>query len=212
MYYVELSSCNPISSDRVFLHYKIFGQIQHRKIVANDPKMVAIVLFLQFFWLNVVALVTVAIGECNGLRFSCDTRSLYCNSFDAFATHGECCNKSNCKPMGVAIVSIATNKALLAIRIATCWSCSNIMQLQRNTCVAIMVIATRRKHCNRASLSPRHLNGFYRWLRLLKCIRRLVATERSSIATFVNGCYRRHRLLPHYLGWLLHIGHLLPRY
>jgi hypothetical protein len=43
-------------------HYKVFGQIQCRKSVAKDPKMVAIVLSLQFFWLKVVALVTVAIA------------------------------------------------------------------------------------------------------------------------------------------------------
>jgi len=52
------------------------------------------------FWLNVVALVRVAIAECNGLRFSCDTQPLYCNTFDAFATHGECCNTSNCNHYG----------------------------------------------------------------------------------------------------------------
>jgi hypothetical protein len=30
-------------------HYKIFGQMQHKKSVAKDPKMVAIVLLLPFF-------------------------------------------------------------------------------------------------------------------------------------------------------------------
>ena len=114
--------------------------------------------------------------------------------------------------MGVAIVSIATNKALLAIRIATRWSCSNTMQSQRNIGVAIVVVATQRKHCNRGSLLPRRLNGCYRWLRLLQRLFGLVATERSYIATFLNGCYRWHRLLPRYLGWLLQTGHLLPRY
>jgi len=101
---------------------------------------------------------------------------------------------------------------LLAIRIATRWSCSNTMQAQRNTGVAIVVVATQRKHCNRGSLLPRRLNGCYRWLRLLQHLFRLVATERSYIATFLNGCYRWHRLLPRYLGWLLQTGHLLPRY
>jgi hypothetical protein len=49
--------------------------------------MVAIVLLLPFFGLNVVALVTLAIGECNGLRFSCDTTPLlqhfwcFCNTW-----------------------------------------------------------------------------------------------------------------------------------
>jgi hypothetical protein len=86
------------------------------------------------------------------------------------------------------------------------------MQSQCNTGDAIMVIATQRKHCNRASLLPRHLNGCYRWLRLLQGIRRLVATKRSSIAMFVNGCYWWHMLLPHYLDWLLQIWHLLPCY
>jgi hypothetical protein len=82
------------------LHYKIFGQMQHRKSVVKDPEMVEIVLLLQFFGLNVVALVTVAIGECNRLRFSCNTKPLYYNTFDTFATHGECCNKSNCNHYG----------------------------------------------------------------------------------------------------------------
>jgi hypothetical protein len=72
----------------------------HRKSVAKVPKMVAIILLLPFFCLNVVALVTVAIGECNELRFSCDTQHLYCNTFDAFAILGECCNNSNCNHYG----------------------------------------------------------------------------------------------------------------
>jgi hypothetical protein len=94
-------------------HYNIFGQMQHRKIVAEDPKMVAIVLWLPLFLLNVVALVIAAIGECNRLHFSCDTQPLYCNSFGAFATHSKCCNKRNfshygcgnsinCNELGVA--------------------------------------------------------------------------------------------------------------
>jgi hypothetical protein len=74
----------------------------HRKSVAKDPKMVAIILLLPFFWLNVVALVTVAIGECDELRFSCNTQHLYCNTFDAFAILGECCNNSNCNHYGCA--------------------------------------------------------------------------------------------------------------
>jgi hypothetical protein len=85
--------------------------------------------------------------------------------------------------MGVAIVSIATNWALLVIRIATWWSCSNTIQLQRNTGVAFVVIATRRRHCNRVSLLPRHLISCYRWLRLLQRFCRLVAIERSFIVT-----------------------------
>jgi hypothetical protein len=64
--------------------------------------------------------------------------------------------------MGVAIVSIGKNYTFLAIRIAISWSCSNTMQLQRNVGVAIVVIATRRKHCNRGSLLPHLLNGFNR--------------------------------------------------
>jgi hypothetical protein len=36
--------------------------MQRRESVAKDPKMVAIILLLPFFWLNVVALVTVAIA------------------------------------------------------------------------------------------------------------------------------------------------------
>ena len=44
-------------------HYKIFGLLQRQKSVAKDPKMVAIVILLPiFFWLNVVALVRVAIA------------------------------------------------------------------------------------------------------------------------------------------------------
>jgi hypothetical protein len=74
--------------------------MQHQKSVAKDQKMVAIVLLLPFLWLNGVALVTVAIGECNGLHFNCDTQTLYCNTFDAFATLGECCNNSNCNLYG----------------------------------------------------------------------------------------------------------------
>jgi hypothetical protein len=62
-----------------------------------------------FFWLKVVALVRVAIAECNGLRFSCDTQPLYCNTFDAFATHGSVVTKAIATTMGVVIVSIATN-------------------------------------------------------------------------------------------------------
>jgi hypothetical protein len=45
--------------------------------------------------------------------------------------------------MDVAIVLIATNQVLLAIRIATRWSCSNTMQLQCNVGVAIVVITTQ---------------------------------------------------------------------
>jgi hypothetical protein len=32
------------------MHYKVLGQIQHRKSVAKDPKMVAIVLLLPFIF------------------------------------------------------------------------------------------------------------------------------------------------------------------
>jgi hypothetical protein len=88
----EWGSHAPIS----FTHYKIFGQMQHQISVVKDPKIVAIVFSQPFFWLNVVALVTAAIGECNGLCFSCDTYPLYCNTFDTFATPDECCNNSNC--------------------------------------------------------------------------------------------------------------------
>lgn len=88
--------------------------------------------------------------------------------------------------MGVVIVSIATNEALLAIRIATRWSCSNTMQSQRTIGVAIVVIATQRKHCNRGSLLPRRLNGCYRRFSLLQRLFRLVATDMSSIATLIT--------------------------
>jgi len=88
-------------SEKYSLHYKIFGQMQCRKSVAKDPKNGSNCTFDTIvFWLNVVALVRAARAECNGLRFICDTQPLYCNTFDAFATHGECCNTSNCNHYG----------------------------------------------------------------------------------------------------------------
>jgi hypothetical protein len=112
--------------------------------------------------------------------------------------------------MGVAMVPIATNETLLVTRIATRKLCSNTMQWQQNIGVAIDYFATRRNHCNKVSLLPHQLNGFYSWLRILQRFGRFVATDRSSIATFPNGCYRRHMLLPHYLGWFLQLGHPFP--
>jgi hypothetical protein len=74
--------------------------MQHQKSVAKDPKNGSNSTFATIFWLNGVALVTIAIGECNELHFSCDTQTLYCNTFDAFATLDECCNNSNCNHYG----------------------------------------------------------------------------------------------------------------
>jgi hypothetical protein len=57
---IHLSNHSPQALKRN--HYKVLYQNQHRKSVAIDPKMVVIVLLLPFFWLKVVALVTVAIA------------------------------------------------------------------------------------------------------------------------------------------------------
>jgi hypothetical protein len=102
--------------------------------------------------------------------------------------------------MGVAMEPIATNETLLVTHIATRWLCSKKMQSQLNIGVAIDIFATHRNHSNRGSLLPHHLNGCYSCLRILQRYGWLVATERSSITTFANGCYRRHMLLPQSLG------------
>jgi hypothetical protein len=62
-----------------------------------------------FVWLNVVALVTVAIGECNGLRFSCDTYPLFATLLTLLQHLMSVVTIAIATTMGVAIVSIATN-------------------------------------------------------------------------------------------------------